>query len=539
MKEFVIEQGVLKQYTGNADLVVVPDGICEIGYRAFYHCVAVRQVVLPAGVTKIDSQAFLGCIQLTAIQLPEGLTEIGYSAFEGCVQLAAVHLPEGLRQLDRMVFLGCTALAEISFPDSLQSVGRDGLSGTAWLAQQADGVVYAGKLALFCKGMVEAADVRPGTTKLCVDAFRGCDRLLTVTLPDSLQEIEDRAFQYCRNLQQIVIPQQVTRIGSRAFAECPRLQAVLECVQVTIGKHCFADTAAVRVTALSPSDLPDNIRQSAILAFADAVCGHQRVEAHVYQRLLQYLQSRRKLLYPLAIAHWNLLQVMLQAQIIPLEDVEGMLDTMLAEEQAEAVAALMQYKQSLTAAQETDLSDSWEALSLDWGCSAPEQTAAELLRLWGVKKNRDGTATLLRYHGMEAEVTVPSCIGAQQITTIAAAACSPRRYGLKRESAERLQRIAAVHIMEGILIIGPEAFADCQNLRQVTLPESIVEIGSAAFQNCGKLTELVIPRSVEKIGKAAFAGCVSLQTVYLPQGVQIAADSFAGCSVQYLDDIDT
>ncbi len=62
----------------------------------------------------------------------------------------------------------------------------------------------------------------------------------------------------------------------------------------------------------------------------------------------KYVQSRRKLLYPVALEHWNLLQLMLQTAMIPLEDVDGILDSILAGEQAEAAAALLQYKQMLT-----------------------------------------------------------------------------------------------------------------------------------------------------------------------------------------------
>ena len=535
MNEFVVEHGVLKQYSGDEATVIVPADVREIGYRAFCYCPTLQQIVIPAGVTKIGSQAFMGCVNLTEVALPDGITEIGYSAFERCIQLRSVQLPDGLRLLDRMAFLGCTALTEIYFPDTLQVVGRDALKDTAWLAQQEDGVVYAGRLVLFVKGAVGQVEIKPGTTKICADAFRGCTALTAVTLPDSLLEIEDRAFQYCRKLQQITIPQSVTRIGSRAFDECYKLQAVLHCEQAEIGRGCFADSASVRITAMNPADLPDNVRQSAILAFADDVCGGTMVNQAFYRRFIKYLQSRRKLLYPAAIQHWNLLQVMLQAQMIPLDDVDAILDTMLTGEQAEAVAALMQYKQSLTTKEEADLSDSWDDLELDWGLPEQEKTVEDLQREWGVKKNRDGTATLLRYHGNDVDVIVPQQIGEQAITSLAPAACSPRRYGIKRESAERLRKICTVTITEGILTIGTGAFADCENLRQVTLPESIIEIGSEAFQNCGNLTEIHLPSSVEKIGRAAFADCRSLQVVQMPQGVQVAEDAFAGCPVQFAD----
>lgn len=38
VKDFVIENGVLKKYLGNGGDVVIPDGVYEIGRSAFYEC---------------------------------------------------------------------------------------------------------------------------------------------------------------------------------------------------------------------------------------------------------------------------------------------------------------------------------------------------------------------------------------------------------------------------------------------------------------------------------------------------------------------
>lgn len=533
--DFEILHGVLKGYHGKETAVVIPDGVREIGYGAFRGNTVLRQVTMPAGVTKISSMAFVGCENLRQVTIPPGVSEIGYSAFERCTSLTAMQLPAGLVLLDRMAFMGCTALADIGFPSSLRTVGRDALTGTAWLTKQPDGVVYAGQLALFAKGAVTQAQIRAGTVKICVDAFRNCETLAAVTLPDSLLEIGDRAFQNCRRLKQITIPPQVAVIGYRAFDECRKLQVLLRCGDPVMGKGCFADDAAVRITRMDPAKLPDAVRQSAILTFADDVCGGVSLEAAFSERFLRYLQSRRKLLYPLALEHWNLLQVMLQARMIPLEDVDPILDSVLAGAQAaEAAAALLQYKQKLSAASEADRPgalDGWDDLELDWDLPVAETSAVDLERAWGVKKLSDRTWTLLLYRGQDLDVTVPSRIGEKVITAIAPAACSPERYGIKRETADHRRRIRSVAVQEGITKIGNHAFAGCENLRQVTLPESLIEIGYEAFRDCKKLTALAIPQSVEKIGRGAFAGCSGLTKVELPAGVEVADDAFAACPV--------
>ena len=49
-------------------------------------------------------------------------------------------------------------------------------------------------------------------------AFKGCDRLKSVTIPDSVKSIGSEAFSDCHFLGSITIPDGVTTIGEDAFA---------------------------------------------------------------------------------------------------------------------------------------------------------------------------------------------------------------------------------------------------------------------------------------------------------------------------------
>ena len=538
MQNFTIEHGVLKKWESHDAHVTLPEGIRAVGYGAFRDSERLESVSIPEGVVKIDSLAFAGCTNLREVNLPAGLAEIGYSAFENCTSLQQITLPEGLVLLDRMVFLNCASLSEIAFPDTLQTVGRDALRGTAWLDQHADGVVYAGRLALFAKGAITEADIRPGTETICVDAFRNCTALTRVTLPDSLRIIEDRAFQNCRRLTQLVMPEAVEYIGYRAFDECIRLSAELNAKNPEIGRQCFMDTAQVRITNMDPAKVPDNVRESAIVAFADDVMNGTALDEAFQNRFYRYLQSRRKLLYPLALANWNLMHILMQEAMIPLEDADWILESVLEGEQTEAAAALMQYKQSLSENdRETDAFDDfnemsldgWDDLELGWDLPADEKTPEDLEKEWGMKKQPDGTYTLMLYRGTDLEIVIPNRIGDKMITAISPSALSPARHGIKHETIERRRQIRTITIEEGITRIGNHAFAECENLAPVTFPESLVEIGYEAFKDCVNLKELTIPQSVERIGREAFAGCCNLQTVHIPEHVEIAEDAFGGC----------
>ena len=69
--DFSIRDGVLERYTGNQKDVVIPEGVTEIGWRAFFVCTSLTAVSIPESVTKIGEDAFYGCASLT-IHTPAG-----------------------------------------------------------------------------------------------------------------------------------------------------------------------------------------------------------------------------------------------------------------------------------------------------------------------------------------------------------------------------------------------------------------------------------------------------------------------------------
>ena len=65
MSDFIIENGVLIKYKGSEEAVVIPDGVTEIGDRAFACCMNLQYVTLPESVTYIGEDAFSECENLT------------------------------------------------------------------------------------------------------------------------------------------------------------------------------------------------------------------------------------------------------------------------------------------------------------------------------------------------------------------------------------------------------------------------------------------------------------------------------------------
>lgn len=76
-------------YEGSATLVEIPktlDGypVRKIGERAFEGNTALAAVVIPEGVAEIDWFAFYDCASLIEITVPSTVTSIGHAVFDGC-----------------------------------------------------------------------------------------------------------------------------------------------------------------------------------------------------------------------------------------------------------------------------------------------------------------------------------------------------------------------------------------------------------------------------------------------------------------------
>ncbi len=56
--DFVIENGILKDYSGTDAEVVVPESVTEIGFRAFYKKENIISVELPKSLKSIGREAF-------------------------------------------------------------------------------------------------------------------------------------------------------------------------------------------------------------------------------------------------------------------------------------------------------------------------------------------------------------------------------------------------------------------------------------------------------------------------------------------------
>lgn len=122
--DFVIdENGVLTEYKGSGGDMLIPNGVTEIGDRAFMFCENLTSVIFPNSLTSIGEGAFYKCNNLTSINIPNSVTSIEGTAFFGCSSLSSVTLPDRVSSIGYYAFGNCSNLNSISIPDSITSIG--------------------------------------------------------------------------------------------------------------------------------------------------------------------------------------------------------------------------------------------------------------------------------------------------------------------------------------------------------------------------------------------------------------------------------
>ena len=101
-------------------------------------------------------------------------------------------------------------------------------------------------------------------TDLGTNAFDGCSSLTSVTLPSNITAIGSYTFQNCSALGSITIPSNVTTIRQYAFSGCTALSSVgLPSELLTIGNYAFQNCSA-----LSAIDLPNKLNTIGQYAFS-------------------------------------------------------------------------------------------------------------------------------------------------------------------------------------------------------------------------------------------------------------------------------
>ena len=610
--DFVIENGVLKKYIGPGGDVVVPEGVTEIGYRAFEgdyfgESTPIESVTLPASVVRIEESAFELCT-LKRITMPNPAVSIGRGAFCDCVNLESLELPAQMTEIEDRAFAGCKRMKKLTLPVGLTSIGeaafRDWQMSSLVIPEgikkigpdafkRCDKLTSAGPIGSGCdyefpwtdeipdnafsglrklkkavlpatirkvggnafKDCKELADLTmPKAAKVGKTSFKGCtklgeikepgtepvrtpaqqepkkaskkkeakpefvivnDRLVqyngkseTVTVPDGVAVIGGRAFYGNRTLVSVTLPASVETVEQEAFDDCLALQSVnIQGVIKQAGARAFGyflkkDALELSIYSVIPISAFTKAAQDTVLRvfsrrfaeFDQSSDTFRNNLAFIGAHLKQPQEYSGKLFYHYLSDNEALRHVVLDAKAIPTKDVDWLVGTLQAEGNTAFVAELLEYKGRLLADKKVKKAlEKAEARAEEKALSGEMSVAdwRKLLRF----SYEDGYVVIKEVKIKEPIIELPDHIGDRRVRVIASGAFA---YYLKKGETE---------------LWSPD---------KIILPDGIEEIQPAAF-DCAENTEIYFPSTVTSLPKDCFCAGENL-TLHIPASVTEIAD---------------
>lgn len=348
---------------------------------------------------------------------------------------------------------------------------------------------------------------------ICDAAFKGYDRVTSVTLCKNLTNIGERAFENCDGLTEIVLPDSLTSIGASAFADCDGLVKIVipDSVQ-TIGSLAFSGCAK----------LTDVTVGKGVTSIADDVFNNSSVK----------IASVPTIAIP-CIAKTSLtsLTVNSGSEILS-TDWQSCAYSLKSLKICEGITKIGEYAFF-------DLHEI-ESLSLpstlthigDYafqGCKIKSLTIPASVQMVGEGAFQDCSmlTKLIIEEGASniAKWAFLRCTALEALTLPASVSNS---FG----GAQFMEctGLKSVTFGDGFESIRSSMFSGCTSLEQVSIPNTVKQIYSSAFSDCKALESIIIPDSVTTIDSYAFDGCTKLSDIQLSKNLVTIGDfAFLGC----------
>lgn len=299
----------------NLEEVIIEEGIKEIGTGAFAECEKLKKVSFPKSLEKVSDYAFFNCPDLKDIKidskkltigdfsfaqcdslqhaiLPEKVDIVGKGAFYDCDDLKYVTGMKDVEKIDDFAFAHCSQL-KISIPNKIKEIGHGAYCGAGtenWKytdIEENDLVEYPfnetiiiipstlekiGDIAFQgCTGITQAHFNQESKLKaIPKSAFKDCNLMSFIEIPDGLQKIDDNAFENCKLLEEVYMPTSISEIGYKSFSGCESLKLAMF-------------KGSKKGEEISKSDSFDGCKNLKIVNFADLEFTLKRIDGEIYE----------------------------------------------------------------------------------------------------------------------------------------------------------------------------------------------------------------------------------------------------------------
>ena len=529
-------------YTGADVSVVIPstcngEKVVSIAATAFKDNQDITGVTIPSSIKSIEAKAFYNCTKLKEVDIYDmtawcnidsgecfnnylnsyynGIFNSHYDLYLNDMIVDDLVLPATVKSVKSAVFAYCGSITSVTIPNWVESIGiyafyrcKNFIKITAlgdsteieYYAMQDCPIETAIIPAEICGSVSNAAlktVVINGGTRIGKNAFKDSEYLTTVTMSDSVTDIDDYAFYYCSSLTSVMLGNGVTNISNCAFSSDVFSSGQLECnvfdnayylgnennpymalikaknmditsCNINEKTKIFADHAFYSCKKLVSIIIPDNVSNIGNWTFYECI---NLTSVTIGDGLL-------------SIGEYSFYSCSNLTNITIPNNVTNIKKNAF-------------YKcDSLTSMQ---MPDSLSEIGRDaFGkCKSLRDIYITDIANWC---NID---YYYYYYGSPFEHSYNLYLNGELVTSLI--------------------------LPNGITKIANYAFYNCDSITHITISNSITSIGDYAFMDCYSLTSVMIGNSVTSIGIKAFYGCSSLTSVTIPSSVKSIGDSAFSC----------
>ena len=557
-------------FAGNTALAKadVGDGVKTIGAHAFRECAALSDLTLGECVEKIETYAFYKCSSLTKVIIPGTVEIIGVAAFALCDALEEVDMGSGLTYFGTNAFNGenikiltipnqeCSGSISNITPSVIrihsdaQSISEMFLEyasvtsfeviepvteGAEANYKSVDGVLYSAdgsRLICYPKGKSEESyAVAEGTKVIESNAFAGT-QVKRVSLPDTMEEVKDRAFTECTSLVTIDLGEGISTIGESAFERCTSLGAVALPDSITsLGEYSFYKCSGMSTLTIGDGIITIPFRAfEACTSLSVVEFGEQVQEIGEYA--FGYCESLVSLEFPQSLTTLGgaafVSCIGLKEVIVP-DSVTSMVGaTFIGCTSLERAVLSLNLKTAggsiFGNTSLTDLTLPNTGVIIE---DIPE--TVKTIRLHGDAKGFGAAEAASQSFVQEYIVLEPvdetDPINYQSVDGVLYTAD-----GKELTAYPRGKEDSSYDVLDGTEVIGEFAFANFTTesvpyLTEIHFPDTLKEIGDKAFYCHTGLTSISLPEGVKRVGAWAFDSCLNLSKIYVPDSVKEIGDS--------------
>lgn len=539
------EQTKLFQYLVNETAgYTVPDGVTEIGTKAFENWTRLTSIVMPDSVEIIGISAFSGCTGIQSVIIPGGdyienavryyfgVTDISEKTFYGCTGLKSVTFPSSVESIGTSAFSGCTALESVIIGSRVASIGTSAFSGCSAMTSLSlsDGVVSIGNSSfLNCIGLTEVT-IPNYVTSIGTSAFSGCLKIVTLNIGSSVVGIGSSAFLGCKALLSVSVPDSVLTIGTSAFSGCTALtEATIGDGVKTIPEKLFNGCSALAVVTLG---------SGFNFIYFNAFNGTVLVELYIDENN-PYFSSQDCVVFnkdKTILLHY--LYSQLRSYTIPGSVLEIYEDAFYTCPQLTGITIPASVTKigisafyGCTGLSEVSIPNGVTVIndSVFYGCtgltsvSFPNALASIGVSAFSGCSKLDG----IIFPGTLVVINSKAFINCAALTTLVI----PNSVtAIGSEAFSGCKLLASVTLSNILTNIADKTFNACSSLASITIPDSVTNIGASSFYGCSKLIAVKISNNATNIGANAFYNCVKLATLRIPNSVTLIGDNaFYGC----------